>query len=432
MSIATARSIEDFEAQQVVKKVDEHLMDEDIKKIVEGYEESDANKFVNDILNGQEDPDTRIEPESHKESSEAEKSADFMTIDGEVKEESAEDALLRKKGKELKELMAFEPTSSSPKPKTSRSKHIKGEIARMSRRYGLIFRHIKKSFMPRNDMDVIGQTLKESGWKGKKVKADIASMVAKAVRKEQEHTRAELSLQVTNDVVANVPPYVDAFLRNYMNNHILHVHLTESVSSTIPDLQQQLYLKIKDDDQAHDVDLPIWLALKYKYEKYARHVEPYRVDAFRSRYHEDHQDDDARPEGESSAKRQRTFEHGMYTRGTDDDEVPSEEVSPELLAEVSGKGITTDDPQRMQDALNDMMKRRYVIRVQYDQGYEQEYMEGIVVKRADDPALSNDDAEFMRFYEEYIQECLRHRDQMRRWESYVNERPLVQRWDHPK
>ncbi|GJX47152.1 DNA helicase [Tanacetum coccineum] len=30
------------------------------------------------------------------------------------------------------------------------------------------------------------------------------------------------------------------------------------------------------------------------------------------------------------------------------------------------------------------------------------------------PALSNDDAEFMRFYEEYIHECLRHRDQMRR------------------
>ncbi|GKC07872.1 hypothetical protein Tco_0999482, partial [Tanacetum coccineum] len=37
-----------------------------------------------------------------------------------------------------------------------------------------------------------------------------------------------------------------------------------------------------------------------------------------------------------------------------------------------------------------------------------------------DPALSKDDAEFMRFYEEYIQERLRHQDQMRRWESYVN------------
>ncbi|GJT75316.1 hypothetical protein Tco_1042041 [Tanacetum coccineum] len=104
MSIATARIIEDFEAQQAVKKVDEHLMDEDIKKIVEGDEESNANKFVDDILNGQEDPVTRIEPGSHKESSEAEKSANFMTIDEEVKEESAEDALLRKKGKGIVEI----------------------------------------------------------------------------------------------------------------------------------------------------------------------------------------------------------------------------------------------------------------------------------------------------------------------------------------
>ncbi|GKF64399.1 hypothetical protein Tco_0187847 [Tanacetum coccineum] len=46
-----------------------------------------------------------------------------------------------------------------------------------------------------------------------------------------------------------------------------------------------------------------------------------------------------------------------------------------------------------------------------------------------DPTLSKDDAEFMVFYEEYIKERLRHRDQMRRWESYVNGRPLQQRWE---
>ncbi|GKC70493.1 hypothetical protein Tco_1116376 [Tanacetum coccineum] len=40
-----------------------------------------------------------------------------------------------------------------------------------------------------------------------------------------------------------------------------------------------------------------------------------------------------------------------------------------------------------------------------------------------DSDLGNGDAEFMRFYE-YIRERLRHRDQMRHWESYVNGRPL--------
>ncbi|GJR29695.1 hypothetical protein Tco_1105927 [Tanacetum coccineum] len=35
VSIATAKSIEDNEAQQAIKRVDEHLMDEDIEKLVE-------------------------------------------------------------------------------------------------------------------------------------------------------------------------------------------------------------------------------------------------------------------------------------------------------------------------------------------------------------------------------------------------------------
>nr|GEX89795.1 hypothetical protein [Tanacetum cinerariifolium] len=72
MSIATARRAEDF----------------------------NANKFVDNILNNQEDPGTRIKPSSYKERLEAEKSVAYMTIDEKVEEKSAEDALLRKKGKD--------------------------------------------------------------------------------------------------------------------------------------------------------------------------------------------------------------------------------------------------------------------------------------------------------------------------------------------
>ncbi|GJX75438.1 hypothetical protein Tco_0314033 [Tanacetum coccineum] len=46
-----------------------------------------------------------------------------------------------------------------------------------------------------------------------------------------------------------------------------------------------------------------------------------------------------------------------------------------------------------------------------------------------DPSLSKDDAKFMVFNEKYIEERLRHRDQMRRWESYANGRLLRQRWE---
>ncbi|GKC02343.1 hypothetical protein Tco_0993953, partial [Tanacetum coccineum] len=132
MIIATARSLEDLEARQNVKRVKEHMVDEEIGKIVEGNDDVNENQFVDDILNSQEYPGTKIEPEKD--------------------EESAADALRRKKGKgvedikdtpptttprsprthtdslssnkeELKELTASEPSSFSPKPKTDCFKH---------------------------------------------------------------------------------------------------------------------------------------------------------------------------------------------------------------------------------------------------------------------------------------------------------------------
>nr|GEY16848.1 hypothetical protein [Tanacetum cinerariifolium] len=139
------------------------------------------------------------------------------------------------------------------------------------------------------------------GWE--KTKDDIASMVAEAVRKEQERTRDELALLVSNDVATNVPP----------------------------------------------------------------------VDDFHSHNHEDHHHDDARTKGESSAKRRTPFEESNQEQqeefdvwdddqGTNDDEVPSEEVSPKLIAKISRKGMKSgpsiDDLKQMKYALNNMMRSR--------------------------------------------------------------------------
>ncbi|GKE99971.1 hypothetical protein Tco_0023322, partial [Tanacetum coccineum] len=130
---------------------------------------------------------------------------------------------------------------------------------------------MKKSFMSRLERE--------------KTKAGIASMVADAVRNKQERTRAILSSQVSNDIATNIPPQFSDL-----------------------DLQQQLYLKMRDDEQAHNAYFPFWLTPMYKFEKPSSHVEPCRVDAFHRQDHEGHHDDDAHPEGESSAKRQRTSE----------------------------------------------------------------------------------------------------------------------------
>ncbi|GKC43257.1 hypothetical protein Tco_1060979, partial [Tanacetum coccineum] len=199
-------------------------MDEDTEKLVEG-EEIDANKYADDMLNIQEENDTRMYTGSHKKSPEVKKVVDYMSIDEEVEEESTEAALIRKKMKgsleirdkllttptrssrtnidslsldkeKLQEYTSFKPTYSSSKPETNHSKHIKGVIARM-------FHHMKKSFMPRKDLDAIGKTIEETlKLERENTKADIALMVVAAVRKEHERIRAELLSQVSNDSIA--------------------------------------------------------------------------------------------------------------------------------------------------------------------------------------------------------------------------------------
>ncbi|GKC07421.1 hypothetical protein Tco_0999031 [Tanacetum coccineum] len=112
-----------------------------------------------------------------------------------------------------------------------------------------------------------------------KTKVDIDSMVVDAMRKEQDRTRAELSLQVSNDVATNVP------------------------------------LQMTDNEQARNADFPLWLALMFKFKKSDAHVDPCIVDAFCKHDHKDQHDNEACPEGESIVKRQRTSENSNYTRG---------------------------------------------------------------------------------------------------------------------
>ncbi|GJS70583.1 hypothetical protein Tco_0703424 [Tanacetum coccineum] len=49
-----------------------------------------------------------------------------------------------------------------------------------------------------------------------------------------------------------------------------------------------------------------------------------------------------------------------------------------------------------------------------------------------DPCPSDANVEYLRYYGEDIEDILKHRDQMRRWEMYVNGRLLGSRRDHPE
>nr|GEU34334.1 hypothetical protein [Tanacetum cinerariifolium] len=244
----------------------EHLVDEEIEKIVKGNDYVDENKFMNEIVNSQEDPVTRLEPGSHKERPEVEKSVDVLIINDDEDEESARDALIRKKrkgiveikdtppltpirshmintaplsyGKEkIQEFMVFDPTPASSKPITSSLKP-KTDHKVISK----IVDHNTKDFMKNNLPRVVAEAIK---CKRQNVKKDIATMVVEAVQKEREKIRAKLSGQVNNDIDNIAPSQVDSFLREYT------------------------------------------------------------VDVVHTRDHKDHPDDDARLEGESNARDKR-------------------------------------------------------------------------------------------------------------------------------
>ncbi|GKC91893.1 hypothetical protein Tco_1157335 [Tanacetum coccineum] len=125
---------------------------------------------------------------------------------------------------------------------------------------------------------------------------------------------------------------------------------------------------MRNNPQLQQDDLPIWLALKYKFERLHVATTPCRPSAIHPRDQDDPHDD-AHSEEENSAKRQKTSVHGTFMFGesssgqdfksepgpsmsgnqeqlddfylwmdsyvTYDDEIPNEKVSQELVDEMS-------------------------------------------------------------------------------------------------
>ncbi|GJR99814.1 hypothetical protein Tco_0316323 [Tanacetum coccineum] len=235
MSIVTQRSLEDFEAQQNVAKVQERVEDEELGQMLDKVDNVDVDVLMDDVLNSQEATDTRIDLGSYKESIKAKKDANMVTThDEEVEEESAgdkfelkrrekgngieetkdtsplvpirspkthisllsldketlkeliviiEDAPLSLDKEKLKELTNTDPSpssstpsSSSPNPKTGRFKQCKSFIHQMGGCYGLLFGHLTKTFMLKKNFNQLSAMLYEA------LKEMIPSMVNKIAK----------------------------------------------------------------------------------------------------------------------------------------------------------------------------------------------------------------------------------------------------------
>ncbi|GJZ21310.1 hypothetical protein Tco_0558349 [Tanacetum coccineum] len=382
VSLTEHKSREEQEARENVALVAEHLASEEVEKMVD--DSSIPKNDESNILG------TRIEPQSDKESPEVEIAKEKeVEISQETKDEitniiipvnvTDEDEEItdevyelkrKEKGKNVEESRNSpirSPRIHSNLTKPTRFKRYKSFFHELQGRYGYLFVHLRARFMPRKSFDTLTDNLHDV------MVESLPEIIDKHVKKqvpEQErgNIQAQISTQIENAIANVIPSQVDASVRNYMSGHILHVHPAQSQTSSVPEQQYQLYLAMKADPQLQQQDIAIWLALQMK--------------------DQDNPHDDAHPEGENSAKRQKTSEYEAYVSGesssgqvfqeeqapstsgnqeqdddfdfwtdsyaTDDDEIPTKQVSQDIMEEVS----LTIDEAKLRKMADEMLRQR--------------------------------------------------------------------------
>ncbi|GJV83987.1 hypothetical protein Tco_1523885 [Tanacetum coccineum] len=457
VSLAEQKSHDVDEARENVEQVKEHLLAEEIEKLVEGSENVAENvaEYVDENVEVSSSPPrnddiqnvlgTKLEPKSDKESSKVEITVVVTSVNDIDEEEDME-------------LTKTDPTPSSSIPSSSSPSHnlsVRNRLLSLFKAKPGQFRHYKSFF----------QELKGLILEREKSQVDVEKMIADAIQIERENLRSEISSQL-NDAIANQIP-----------------------------------------SQLQQTNLPIWLALKYKFERMSMSSTTCRPSVVRPR-DEDDPHDGAHPEGENSAKRKEILVPPVQPKPT-----PKGKSRPEKIALSLHKFPVVNFPdddieERTFRWVDKCVKRFYpyacyrIIKTYGELGHEHKFVTEIVARRANgrivntviwervhdfqlgvesyqqqvnltaptitfpgiekykvlsiifEPIygiiykntqeergvirhqevhnLSKEDVEYLQLFYEEIEERLKCRDQMRIWEMYVNERPLGPRREHPE
>nr|GEW33003.1 hypothetical protein [Tanacetum cinerariifolium] len=112
---------------------------------------------------------------------------------------------------------------------------------------------------------------------------------------EEEGDEMEASDLVSQEFNAQEPKIIEELFKNYIKSNVVHVHPTTPTSTettSSPDLQQQLYFKMKGSLQDQVNDPTLWEVLKHKFENSSTSDSSCRDDDIHSQRHDDHQEDD--------------------------------------------------------------------------------------------------------------------------------------------
>ncbi|GJT49426.1 hypothetical protein Tco_0975583 [Tanacetum coccineum] len=329
VSLAEHKSQEEHEARENVELVNKHLASEEIEKMVEGSE-----NVIDDSLPPRNDdpqiPGTRLEPKSDKDSPKVESTNDEKV--------------------EINNVVILVNVNEE-------EDEITDDVYELKRRE-----------------------------KGKIIEKSRSTPFPTPIRSPRSHTNI-VSSDTEKLQELMIPSQVDALVQSYMSGHILHVHPAQTQTLSVQEQQHQLYLSMKNDPQLQQQDIAIWVALQIKFENLQVQQTTCRPSAVRPRDQDDPHDD-APPEGENSAKRQKTSEYEAYVSGesssgqvskeergpstsgnqeqeddydfwtdsyaSNDDEIPSKQVSQDIMGEVS----LTIDEAKLKKMADEMLRQR--------------------------------------------------------------------------
>ncbi|GJV89033.1 hypothetical protein Tco_1532971 [Tanacetum coccineum] len=292
------------------------------------------------------------------------------------------------------------------------------------------------------------------------IENNLKASLAATIIKDHDSFRSEVPDLVSQEFNAQASKIIEELFKNYVQSNIIQVYPTITTSIDITssaNLQQQLYLKLKRSlqDQANDPACG---------------------------------EDDAPPEGENRVKRHKAskeWDAWVEEVVIYEDEVILEDKIPKLITElqdVDKRVPTIFDYARMKATLNDEISNQFKNAEEYAYHLEQttNFMENQIVweSRQEDirrpvprpliffgpqrnpneppsgdcevcdatlekvlkevklkifqsepwkkpPLLGELDCDIMRAFEREITKRLSHREQMRRWESFVNRRPIL-------
>ncbi|GKA70633.1 hypothetical protein Tco_0776772 [Tanacetum coccineum] len=255
------------------------------------------------------------------------------------------------------------------KTKPTRFKHYKSFFHELQGRYGYLFAHLQASFMPRKSFDTLANNLHDVMVKTlpamvdkhikkqvvkqvpeqvrnqvpvyvveglilerQKAKEEMKRLISKAIMQERGNIQAQISTQIENEIANVIPSQVDASVRKQ---------------------QYQLYLAMKADPQLQQQDIAIWLALQMKFERNTKTSEYEAYVSGESSSGQVFQEEQA-PSTSGNQEQDDDFDFWTDSYASDDDEIPTKQVSQDIMEEVS----LTIDEAKLRKMADEMLRQR--------------------------------------------------------------------------